>query len=218
MDREIENLADYYAEDTGHDLPDALNNLFWDAADYSNFRLEYSRAYAEAFCAEYFNSDDCTFSGMESPRFYNFETDRVFVKVPTSVIRRIYAETPNTTITRYAEERHTSYDGFISHYSPDWVSWGPVETWDHNQLQTLLLAYLYEERGEGWDQWAEFSLIEDLSGNGYYDQWLWTDEKANRAWGIYDHLRERAQRPIKTLEAWARQNVKAWDQTPLGSL
>ena len=84
-----------------------------------------------------------TFADMSSPRYYNFETDRVFANIPVSVIRklwRISKDDGHETLTRIARERHSSRSGFISHYSPFWREWGDVNEWDHNQLETLLIA------------------------------------------------------------------------------
>lgn len=84
-----------------------------------------------------------TFADMTSPKYYNFETDRVFANIPVSVIRklwRISKDDSHATLTRVAKARHSSRSGFISHYESDWRDWGAVAQWDCNQLQTLLIA------------------------------------------------------------------------------
>jgi hypothetical protein len=216
-DRILENIADNYKEDTGNDIPDALMENFNNACDWSAFHRGYAQAYAAAFAEEHLTGS-AEFSGMISPKFYNFETDRIFMQVSGAFIEHMMSEVPEKVLTAAAKERHTSYDGFWSHYSPEWKSWGPLLEWDHNQLHTLLMAYLFEERGEAWDQWAEHYLLEDGNCNGEYEHWLWGDSKeATRAFAIYDHLRNRANRPIKTMVAWYAANQKPWNTTPLGS-
>lgn len=216
LTREIEDLADHYAESTGHDIPEKLMEMFWDAANFGNARLEYSKAYAEAFCDEYLPG--ATFAAMTSPREYNFETDRIFVQITRDHIAKLWRGADRDTLTRIARDRHTSQDGFISYYSPDWRSWGYPSSWDHNQLMTLLLAYLETERGEKWDQWAEYSLCEDLSGNGYISNWLWEGEKANRAWRLFNYLTyDRPRHKAKNMAEWRRVSMKPFETTPLGA-
>lgn len=206
---ETDRLSDY----ADFEIPDSLMDLFHEAADFSNYCLKYSQAYAAAFAEEYF-SDLGEFSGLTSPREYNFETDRIFMKVPSSTILEMFSKTPTKTLVAAMKERHTSYDGFWSHYSNKLEDWplSPLE-WDHNQLQTLLMAHLFEERGEAWDMYAEHSLVEDLETS----DWLWT-ENSDRPWKIFNHLQERSERTIKTVAEWFAANQKPWQTTPLGSI
>lgn len=84
-----------------------------------------------------------TFAAMESPKYYNFETDRVFANIPCSVINKLWAISKadeHATLSLVAKDRHSSRSGFISHYESDWRDWGPVAQWDINQLETLLIA------------------------------------------------------------------------------
>lgn len=210
VDQCVERLADY----CDYDIPQSLMNLFWDAADYDNAYQDYAKEYAESFCAEYL--DDGEFAAMESPREYNFATDRIFVKVPRSTVAKLWRKTDKATLDRIVKERFTSYDGFISHYRNDWREWGGLSEWDHNQLGTLLLAYLETERGEEWDHWAEHSLMESYLCNGGPDNALWKGDKAKRAWRIFDYLHERSQRPVKTMAQWRLAFMKPWETTPLG--
>lgn len=113
-----------------------------------------------------------SFAGMESPRYYNFETDRVFAQIPVSVVRKLWSMSKadeHATLTRVAKERHSSYDGFISHYDRNWESWGPVADWDHNQLETLLIAAC--EIAEFDWQDSELSIYCSV----VEDQWAWDD-------------------------------------------
>lgn len=147
-----------------------------------------------------------TFGAMDSPREYNFTTDRVFANIPASVIRKMWSiskEDDHATLTRVADDRHTSYDGFISHYRADWTTWGAVMRWDHNQLETLLRAAC-EVRGFDWqdsDLSIYYATTED--GSSAYDtgvdyakrdekvtekraeklaEWLEDDPESAKAW------------------------------------
>lgn len=214
-DRELSYVADLYADAVGEDIPESLLDMFQDAADWGTFHLEYSKAYTEAFLYEYLEGEG-EFSGLDSPALYNFSTDRVFARISRKAIAMMWRGTDRDTFERLVRERHTSRDGFISHYRNDWREWGSLRDWDHNQLGTLLLAYCETLRGECWDQWAEYSLVEDLACNGHVHDWIWSGEAAARPWRILDYLRERAQRPPMTMAQWYAANHRPWSTTPLG--
>lgn len=211
--REIENIADYFAEDCRRDIPESLMNLFWDAADFAAAQGEYAATYVSAFCDEYLPGAE--YSGMDSPLKYNFATDRVFAKIPRDTVAMLWRKTDKAILDRIVRERFTSRDGFISHYCNNWRDWGKLSTWDHNQLGTLLLAYLETESGETWDDWKEYGLMECYGG---ISNALWANDKANRAWRIFDYLRERSCRKVKNMAQRRIAFMRPWETTPLGSL
>lgn len=100
-----------------------------------------------------------TFESMDSPREYNFTTDRVYGLVPLKTMREIFRRSKaenHETLAAVVRDTFTSYDGFASFYSPDLDSWlakaGRLQDWDHNELGTLLIAGLQmagETFGEG---------------------------------------------------------------------
>lgn len=84
---------------------------------------------------------------LDSPKEYNHTTDRIFAYISDKDIKRL--ETNRTLYPASFEEAlrsmFTGYDGFIPFYSndPQDVEWQtPVQTWDHNQLQALLRAFV----------------------------------------------------------------------------
>ena len=73
---------------------------------------------------------------MDSPREYNFTTDRVYAHIPVNVVLALFARSAAEGHARLREtirERFTSYDGFHSHYDTtldtwlerDVTEWGP---------------------------------------------------------------------------------------------
>jgi len=123
------------------------------AMDYRAAHLNIARQYVEAFndWAEDETGLDLglTFESMSSPRFYNFETDRIFATVPLATVRELFRQSAEESHARLAEilvERHTSRSGFHSFYSNDLEDWTekPVEEWDHNELASLWLAVVGE--------------------------------------------------------------------------
>lgn len=115
------------------------------------------------------------FGEMTSPREYNFETDRIFATIPLAVVRimwKLSEAESHATLRRVMEERHSSRSGFISFYSASWADWEskPLPDWDHNELQTLLIA-VCEIRGADWDdsEWALY--YETTDSERAYSAW-----------------------------------------------
>ena len=124
-------------------------------------------AYAAEFAKQFLHEINIQgqFDLLESPREYNFTTDRIFVDIPLPEVVRMRAEVDPETLSRVAAERHTSRPGFLSYYSPRVESWGPVDDWDCNQVGTLVQAYA-EHRGE-ID--IDHSIAEALVASGVVD-------------------------------------------------
>lgn len=220
LSRPIETAIDCFCEDTGADIPQALADRLWDNADYGAARREYAQEYAASFLQ--WLGLDGSFESMSSPNGYNFETDRIFVTLTRADVARLWRMTPRDILDKVARDRFTSRSGFISHYAPDWRDWGPVSTWDHNQIGTLVYAVAnYEQDGthDGFDMWAEYELMEGYLCNGGPGNALCQSQEYVRALNIADYLRDRARRPIRTMAQWRaarRAENRPFNGTPLG--
>jgi len=159
----------------------------------------YAQAYAEAFLAQFELMG--AFEALESPREYNFTTDRIFCLVEEADLARMLDETPPLTLQRHAAESFTSRSGFCSFYSPDTAEWGPLDEWDHNQLGCLLAAYVEHYQGEPFGQETEFDLLESWRCNGGEDDALCACEGMARLAKVAAYLRDRAARPRKRKSA-----------------
>jgi len=84
------------------------------------------------------------FEELYLPREYNFETDRIYVITTDCVIARLFRVTDASILQKTIKEEHSDRPGFFSLYSNELLVWleTPVEKWDHNQLHTLLLAWM----------------------------------------------------------------------------
>ena len=82
------------------------------------------------------------YESMESPREYNFSTDALYVTV--NDIELLASLTDPAKFEATIKEHFTSGPGFHSFYSNDIEAWRakPYAEWDHNELGTLLTAYL----------------------------------------------------------------------------
>jgi hypothetical protein len=108
------------------------------------------------------------FEKVESPKYYNFCTDRVFFHIAihdeNKFINAVKAISSFPKLNEIVLRSFTSYDGFYSHYSNDVLDWidsinnRPLEL-DHNELETLLKAII--------ETYINTRDIEDFIGNLY---------------------------------------------------
>lgn len=178
-----------FSNDQG-DPNQGLTDRLSSACCWSAVHRAYAKEYAEAFCEEV-GIHDARFESMDFPTFYNFETDRLFIELPLEEAQRMMRATSTASLDQAASERHTSRSGFISFYSPDWRTWGDVTCWDHNQLQTLIEAYVLDTHGE----LDETGLMESARGNGRPEEWIEDNTPGiERLYRIHDYLRAREAR------------------------
>lgn len=170
---------------------DAFEGLALDAS--------YTGSLLNAYCREYTESWSraagiaATFESMSSPREYNFTTDRIFADIEeTEVLRLYFAMVGDTArMDKVCRDSFTSCDGFISYYSPDWQTWGPVTEWDHNQVGALVRASVPDDMPE------EYELVDDCNGflsNLVYENLSESDLRIVR---IADYLRARQERKYR---------------------
>lgn len=136
--------------------------------DWQKVQTEYAQEYAQNF-ANCFGLLTLRFESLQSPREYNFATDRIFCHIDCAEVKRILEKTDRKVFGKKAREMFTSRSGFISFYDPDISTWGDVETWDYNKIFCLLSAYVEQEHPTDWDMWAEGALMEDWVCNGHLD-------------------------------------------------
>ncbi len=189
-DAELDYAMDaMFSNDQGDPNP-GLTERVSGACHWSGVHRAYAKEFAETFCEEV-GIHHARFESIDSPKFYNFETDRLFVDLPLEEAQRMMSETSPDSLNQVAGERHTSRSGFISFYSPDWSTWGDVTNWDHNQLQTLVEAYVRDTQGE----LEESGLMENARANGRLEAWIADNTPGiERLYRIHDYLRTREAR------------------------
>lgn len=83
------------------------------------------------------------FVSLDSPREYNFTTDRVFVRLTPETLTILRGVLESPEFLQECKERFTHRSGFMSFYSPDPSTWPEdVSDWDHNQLAALIAGYI----------------------------------------------------------------------------
>ncbi len=106
-----------------------------------------------------------TFTDLQSPREYNFLTDRIFTNISAEDVYKLYNYVDIPKLQEMASKLFTSCSGFISFYDPDIGAWpDDLLEWDHNQLYALLLAVC--EEFEDWDLSVFYSMYDAI-----YDAW-----------------------------------------------
>lgn len=180
LDQALESM---FSDECGDPVPELVSKAF-DRINWQKVHLAYAQMYCDQFLGE--SGIKARYESMESPKEYNFTTDRIFVEIEQDEAERLFAEVDKTLLQSIAASRFTSYDGFISYYEPDFHAWGDVAEWDHNQLGCLLTAYAENEL----DVSSEFALVEDANCNGWLDDMLCESCDLSDLFAELDKVRE----------------------------
>ena len=141
-----EKLIDLLEETLRDDHGDiSFPNIFRELHNAMNWEVAQNQ-YADSWVAHLrieFDIEGMEFDRLESPREYNFSTDRVFAKIPIEQVKRIDAEVDRTELAELVKERLAPRSGFMPFYSNDVDDW-PIDIadWDHNRLSLLLECWL----------------------------------------------------------------------------
>jgi hypothetical protein len=118
----------------------------YDNIDWSVMRREYAEEYTKVMADEL--GINIVYGDMESPREYNFETDKIFAHISILTLKEMYEEVKDTKeFKELVLSKFTNRDGFKSNYSNNIEDWGNIVTWDHNQLYTVVSTYLESNVG-----------------------------------------------------------------------
>lgn len=215
MDAAIEYDLEYYS-DHEYSLPSEIDvSDFWQCFDYSIGGEALSENWLENF-QEWLQSElhgmstdccepgktrvikalgmvaDCLkFEEIQSPKYYNFTTDRLFVETHAKSFQALLdvAHT-SPSFSRLVHRRHSSRDGFISHYANDSEDWPrEVDDCDHNHLSTLFLwslEYLGLDVDQSSFEWSYEGASEALSSC----EWIETEPSEFFASAIADSLEQ----------------------------
>lgn len=130
-----------------------------DEIDWKEERIEYSKEYTELVAK--LLKVDLEFVALESPREYNFGTDRIFANMEESDVELLKGKVDTDLMYNAVKEQYTSRDGFSSFYSNSYQEWlDREEPWDHNQIATLIEVYLIQEWGKEWE--VEYCIPESF--------------------------------------------------------
>ena len=147
IEYEIENIREEYK--ANEKQLEIIANGFM-SNNINSFYRNLSKDYAEEFI--FLLEDEigfklnASFESLESPKEYNFSTDRIFIELTESKA----IEFINYILKNHKEEledlikkRFTSQSGFISFYPNSLEAWGNPIDWDYNQLGTCFEIFEY---------------------------------------------------------------------------
>lgn len=154
IDGYVESEIDYKLEEYYSHLPEniqkEISDIFYMNTCYQDCYQIIAESYVDSLNYELEYSDSSIileFSDLTSPRYYNFETDKIYVSCSLDQIKFMYdliIKDHKDLLESVIKDRHTSYDGFHSFYSNDLNTWlsKDITEWDSVELSTLFIVYL----------------------------------------------------------------------------
>lgn len=147
----IQEDAEHVYMDCPDDLTEAEYSDFWNnyfPEHYKEIQEETAKAYMDALGGEL--GIKLTFESIDSPRQYNYTTDRLFCDADEAELLHLYNRTDKKILSEVIKERHTSRPGFSSYYDNEITaeSWQDPEKYDHNQWQTVIEANIKQNEVE----------------------------------------------------------------------
>jgi hypothetical protein len=166
VENEVEMSADWaverHADDAREDgLPeldaDDVRDAYWSAVDIRAAHGQVAEEYMHAFLsviADYAESagnypdarailGTVDYSNLDSPREYNFRTDRLFVSMPADTFERMYSDVDSEVLDALIRETFKPRSGFDPYYSDDPEVWRlkPPTEYDNVERAVVFEAY-----------------------------------------------------------------------------
>lgn len=156
----IHSEAIDYAEETLCEDSDGrpytnIADILGDRVDWSQVFYDYSKTYVSWFSKKYEFQYPLIFDELRSPKYYNFQADRIFAYVSRRDLARMLCLVRGKHLNRAIKERFTSRSGFISFYPNNIKDWPPVRDWDHNHVGTVLATFCEQNH-------TEWEAVDDL--------------------------------------------------------
>lgn len=143
-----------------------LADMFYSNVNYRQVFEEYAKIYVDIL-RDLTGLKSLTFEELSSPKEYNFSTDRIFVSISREDVAKMLVNVRQELKTQI-QELFTSRSGFISFYSNQLSDWPKIDEWDHNQIGSILTAYLKKKHSD-----IEEEILEILYGDGSVDSFLY---------------------------------------------
>lgn len=186
LDRAIENM---FSNDQGTPFAGIIDRAF-DCIDWKSVHFEYARLFTERFAFR-FEFRTLKFLDLASPKYYNYETDRIFCEIDLEEVKEIYNQVDKQALADNIKRKFTSYDGFISFYPNDISKWpAAVEEWDHNHIGTLIEVWVQQLNDGKYDLYDEIEVLNEPF-EAAYNIVQNNMKDADRLFKIADYLRTR---------------------------
>lgn len=173
-DSAIGQAEEQMFSDDSDNLLDNLHDIFF---CHTNFRSVHER-YAENYVSilrDKLSLPSLAFEELVCPRFYNFETDRIFASVSSDDLAKMLRAVLGPRLDAKLRKLFTSHSGFIPSYPNSLALWPDTDQWDHNHVGAIMEAYadsIAEADGSTWDS-IEESIAADHSSTGDLEDWLY---------------------------------------------
>ena len=106
----------YHSEHSDNiDSKEEMYGYDWEEVDYKKTHLNYCNAYLNKLSEEL--EIDLKFIQLDSPREYNFTTDKIVCSISNKDFKTLLAAYDTKELFNYIEEHSKSRDGFSSFYS-----------------------------------------------------------------------------------------------------
>jgi hypothetical protein len=106
--------------------------------------VRYAQEYTKEFCKRF--DITATFESLENNN--SGIGERIFINIPLTESRRLWRAVKPDILTQILKDLYTPRSGFIPYYEDNLRQWikqaGALKYWDHNEVYTLLLAYVIQ--------------------------------------------------------------------------
>jgi hypothetical protein len=122
------NFGGFYESNNSYMIDNAIASYFdaddvdcvkesdMDNVDYKAMQYNYGSEWLDLYNNE-FNHLTLEYKGIDSPDYYNFETDQIIVSINTNDVDNLINELKNDIdFVKYVDDNSKSYDGFNSFY------------------------------------------------------------------------------------------------------
>jgi len=168
----VDHAEEQLFTDSNGDPYNSLLDMFFDHVSYGDVFRRYAESYVSVL-REKLELPSLVFEEMVSPRFYNFETDRIFASVSLQDLGRMLYAVYREPLDRKVREMFTSRSGFCSFYPNDTAKWPPIDDWDHNHVGAILAAYADQIASDDWPAFEESIATGHLETSDLED-WLYS--------------------------------------------
>lgn len=166
-DAHIDSVIECYTQDNDSEaLSDAFYNMTYDGI-WEAVSKHYTQAYDQVFYDKYDIWLDVEFSHITSPRFYNFETDKLYVSIKEDVLKQVIALLDDAEIQKVLNEKYRTQDGFICFDSTKQA----IKDKDYSLFTADLLNMLLPE-DEVIDNYQYMDNISEVISNAFPDS-IW---------------------------------------------
>ena len=105
------SIANHFDKESFYDISESQ----MDSIDFNAMQLDYAKQWFQLYYDKVFSHG--YFVGIDSPEYYNFETDKIEVEISASKVNQIMMDAcSNHELIDYIDTNSQSYDGFHSYY------------------------------------------------------------------------------------------------------